>query len=53
MSETSKTCATREDDTSDPTRFSCKFRDSRANNEMRFTCHSDEIRGGLCQRSAY
>jgi hypothetical protein len=40
VSETSKTCATgatREDDTSDPSRFSRKPRESRANNEIRFT----------------
>jgi hypothetical protein len=37
VSETSKTCATREDDTSDPPRFSRKPRESRANNEIHFT----------------
>ena len=40
VSETSKTCATgtnHEDDTCDPSRFSRKPRESRANNEIRFT----------------
>ena len=38
--ETSKTCATgatREDETSDPSRFSRKSLESRVNNEIRFT----------------
>jgi hypothetical protein len=40
VSETSKTCAigaTRKDETSDPSRFSRKSRESCANNEIRFT----------------
>jgi hypothetical protein len=45
VSETSKTCATsatREDETFDQSRFSRTSRESRSNNEVRFTETSDD-----------
>ena len=47
-SETGKTCATgatREDETSDPSRFSHKSHEPRANNEIRFTRNA--LSGGV------
>ena len=46
VSETSSayaTGATREDETSYPSRFSRKSRESRTNNKMRFTIHASQV----------